>query len=315
MISRNSLTVMGLSMLLLSGVASLAAAEEQTGSEPTANQVPQEVTPDSLQQGEQTGSATLPDTATPQGPAEAPGPVPAVLDATSYQPIPESRLPVGVAAATEVPGRPAPLPGQTNLGGAAPVMPMGPYTLGRDDVVQITVQSQPTFSGTYVIGPNGAIQYGFVGDVKADGLTKDELRDAIADALKKYVRIPTVQVAIVGFNSKAIYILGQVAKPGKYSMRGDSIKVRDAVIAAGLVTTHAALSKVHIIKSDPNDPSYKVVNLKRVLFKGQMRDNVDLINGDIVVVPTTFWGKITGFIASITNPASHAGTVAALAAL
>lgn len=230
-----------------------------------------------------------------------------------YKPIPDSLLPTAATPATPVTGQAAPGPGQTNVGG--PVFTMGPYTLGRDDVVQIVVRGQPDFSGTYAVGHNGSIQYGFIGDVPADGLTKEELRAKLTEKLKQYVRVPAIQVTIVGFNSKAIYILGQVAHPGKYAMRGDSIKIRDAVIAAGLVTQRAALSRVHIIKSDPNDPSYKIVNIKNVLFKGKMRDNIALVNGDIIVIPTTFWGKVTGFISSLTDPAQHAGTVAALAAL
>jgi hypothetical protein len=98
-------------------------------------------------------------------------------------------------------------------------------------------------------------------------------------------------------------------------MRGDSIKIRDAVIAAGLVTASAALKKVHVIKSDPTDPSVKVVNLKSVLYYGKMKDNIDLVHGDIIVVPSTVWSKINNFLASIVNPASKARSVAYLAAL
>lgn len=250
---------------------------------------------------------------TPQGP-EAVAPLPqAIPELVGYKPIPESMLPRPTAEASQVPAQPANVPVPTNLGGTT--FTMGPYTLGRDDVVHIAVQGQPDFTGTYLVGPDGAIQYGFVGDIRAEGLAKDELAQLVTEKLKKYVRIPSVHITIVGFNSKAIYILGQVAKPGKYAMRGDSVKIRDAVIAAGLVTTHAALGRVHIITSDPNDPTYRIVNLKRVLYKGRMKDNIDLVNGDIVLVPSTVWGAISDFITSLTNPASKAGAVAYLAAL
>ena len=249
----------------------------------------------------------------PQEPGQAPGPVP-TTDAVGYKPIPESLLPVVATTAVPIPGQMANLPPASNLG-AQVGLPMGPYTLGRDDVVQIVVQGQPDFSGTYAIGPDGAIQYGYVGDVVADGLTKDELASLIADRLKKFVRVPSVRVTIVGFNSKAIYILGRVSRPGKYAMRGDSIKIRDAVIAAGLVIHHAKLRKVHIVKSDPSNPTYRVVDLQKVLYKGKMKENVDLVNGDIVVVPTTVWGGINDFLSEIISPAGHAAGVASLATL
>ena len=119
----------------------------------------------------------------------------------------------------------------------------------------------------------------------------------------------------MGLNSKGIYIIGMVARPGKYAMRGDSIKIRDALIASGLMIEGAALSKVHVIKSDPSDPTYKVLNLQQVLFKGVLRDDIDLVDGDIIVVPSTFLSRIGTFISSLTNPASKARSVAWLAAL
>lgn len=250
----------------------------------------------------------------PQGP-EAVIPAPAAApDLVGYRPIPESALPVqAITAATVIPGQPANVPTPTNLGG--PAMAMGPYTLGPDDVVNIAVAGQPDFSGTFVVGQDGTIQYGYLGDVKADGLTKEQLAALLAERLTQYVRVPNVNVTIVGFNSKAIYIIGMVARPGKYAMRGDSIKIRDALIAAGLMIEGAALTKVHVIKSDPSDPTYKVLNMKQVLFKGVLRDDIDLVDGDIIVVPSTFLSRIGTFISSLINPASKARSVAWLAAL
>jgi len=217
--------------------------------------------------------------------------------------------------ASTAPAQPAPLPNQSNLAGLPVAQPTGPYTLGRNDIVHIEVTGQPEFSGDYVIDYDGKLQYGALGDISANGLTKEQLAQVLTDAPKKYVRVPSVIVTISGFNSQAIYILGEVARPGKYAMRGDSIKVRDALIAAGLFTDSAALTRVHVIKSDPKNPTYKVLNLNKVFYEGKMQQDIDLVNGDIVVVPATVWSKITGFITSVTNPASHARTVAWLATL
>ncbi len=238
-------------------------------------------------------------------------------EVVAYQPISESMLPQNAnpsnpSQAATLKG--AAVPTATNLGGAT-TFTMGPYTLGRDDVINIVVQGQPDFTGTYVIGPDGTIQYGFLGDVKADGLTKDELAQVLAEKLKKFVRTPTVRITIAAFTSKAIYILGRVARPGKYAMRGDSVKIRDAVIAAGLVVRHAKLRTGHIVKSDPTNPSFRVIDLFKVLYKGKMKENIELVNGDIVVVPTTIWGGINDFLTELISPTGHAGSVAALAAL
>lgn len=265
------------------------------------------------EQGQEGNEAAPPPQAEPQapGPAYLPVQAPGLV---AYKPISEQALADNVSPATANPtAQTAPLPTKTNLG--APAINWGPYTLGPDDVVHITVRNQPDFTGMYVVGRDGKIQYGFIGDVDANGLTKEELAKNIEEKLTRYVRVPSVVVTIIGFNSKAIYILGRVARPGKYAMRGDSIKIRDAVIAAGLVVHHAKLRKVHIVKSDPTKPSYRIIDLQRVLYKGQMKENIDLVAGDIIVIPTTVWGTVNDFLSELLAPAGHAGTVAALAAL
>lgn len=263
-------------------------------------------------EGEQ-GNVRVLGNVTPQGPDLAQG-LPQAQGLVAYKPIDESRLPKGATTGTPAStAAQASLPMATNLG--APAINWGPYTLGPDDVVHIAVRNQREFTGVYAIGRDGKIQFGFIGDIDANGLTKEQLAERLEETLKRYVRMPQVNVTIIGFNSKAIYILGRVARPGKYAMRGDSIKIRDAVIAAGLMVQHAKLRRVHIVKSDPNNPHAQIIDLQEVLYKGKMEENVDLVHGDIVVIPTTVWGGISDFLSSLLSPAGHAGSVAALAAL
>lgn len=277
------------------------------------------VTPDNVRPGEMLPPNllppnTLPSNVTPPGTEAATGPAQAA-GFVAYQPIAEGLLPRSGQPAD--PSNPASssvsIPTTTNLG--APAINWGPYTLGPDDVVHIAVRNQPEFTGMYVIGHDGNIQFGFLGDVQADGLTKEELARAVEERLRRYVRVPSVYVTIVGFNSKAIYILGRVQRPGKYAMRGDSVKIRDAVIAAGLVIRHAKLRRVHIVKSDPNDPTFRIIDLQKVLYKGIMKNNIDLVAGDIVVIPTTVWGGINDFLSELISASGHAGAAASLAAL
>ena len=51
------------------------------------------------------------------------------------------------------------------------------YTLGSDDVVDITVMRHPEFSGQYPVNMEGKIQYKFVGDIDVNGFTKKELEE------------------------------------------------------------------------------------------------------------------------------------------
>ncbi len=184
-----------------------------------------------------------------------------------------------------------------------------PYTLGKSDVVEIVVRNQPEFSGKFQIGPKGNIQYFFVGDVKAEGLNKDELKEELYKKLTKFVKNPELTVSIIGYNSKFVYMLGEVGRPGKYPMRGDVISLRDAIVGAGLVTQNAATKKVLIIKSDAERPQTKKINLHEILYKGKMKNNIELVNSDIVVVPCSLFGKITKGFSRILTPVNQARSV------
>jgi len=191
----------------------------------------------------------------------------------------------------------------------------GPYTLGRDDVIHVEVRNQPEFSGDFIIGFDGRIQFHYIGDIPIGGLTKYEVQQVLEKLLEKYVRQPSVSVMIVAYNSKVVYVIGEVGRPGKFVMRGDVIKLREAILAAGLPTHDAALGRVHVIKPDLNDPRVRVINMKRILYKGQLKDDVDLYPGEIVVVPSTVLSKINDFLGTLLSPITRGLAVSSLAAL
>ncbi len=180
------------------------------------------------------------------------------------------------------------------------------YTLGKDDVIEIVVRNQEEFSGVFVIGPDGNIQYKFVGDVKAEGLNKEQVKEILTEKLKKYVKSPEVSVVILAYRSKFVYILGEVGRPGKYPMKGDVISLRDAIVSAGLPTRSAALRRIYVVKSDRYHPTRKKIDLFKILYKGITKDNVDLVPGDIVVVPSTIPSEINRALANLLSPFNQA---------
>lgn len=187
-----------------------------------------------------------------------------------------------------------------------------PYTLGNEDIIQITVRNQPEFSGQFVIGPDGKIQYTFVGDIEAAGLTKEQLKQKLIKELDRFVKVPEISVAITAYNSKNIYVLGEVTRPGQYPMKGDTISLRDAIIAAGLHTREAALRRVYIIKIEEEKVIPKKVDLFALLYKGRMKYNLNLVPGDIVVVPSTVPSEINRALNTVLQPVFNAAAVDAL---
>ena len=186
----------------------------------------------------------------------------------------------------------------------------GPYTLGRDDIVHIDARSQPDFTGDFIVGPEGAIQYGILGDVPVLGMTKYEVQQVISKLLERYVRTPVVNVSIVGYNSKAVYMIGEFNRPGKYLMRGDVIKLREAVIAANLPNHRAAMYRTHIVTPGVNGSKIRKINLRKALYKGKLENDIDLYPGEIVVVPASWMSVVGEFFGDLFSPIFSAGRAA-----
>ncbi len=176
------------------------------------------------------------------------------------------------------------------------------YTIGPGDILQIMVRNQQDFTGRFVVNENGFIQYNWVGDVKAAGLTKEELKVVLKDELKKFIRFPEVSVIILEYNSKFVYVLGDVARPGKYPMKGDQLTLRDAVLMAGLPTNVAAMKRTKVIRETEEGPQSINVDLKDILIKGKLENNYDLVPGDIIVIPTSKYHMITNVANKVISP-------------
>ena len=176
------------------------------------------------------------------------------------------------------------------------------YTLGPDDIVEISVLRHPEFSGTYPINQEGKIQYKFVGDMDVTGMTKAQLEAKVKEIIASYVINPDVNVTITEFKSKVIYVLGEVGMPGKFYMRSESIPVREAVVQAGLPTLAAAMRRCMLITPDKSGkPKSRPVDLYAVLYGGDLKKNVEMMPGEVLYVPATVMAKIVRVISPVTQ--------------
>ncbi len=188
------------------------------------------------------------------------------------------------------------------------------YTLGPDDVVEISVMRHPEFSGIYPVNQEGKLQYKFVGDFEVAGMTKLELEQKIKQIISNYVISPEVNVTVIEYKSKVFYVLGEVGLPGKFFMRSESIPVREAVFMAGLPAQTAAMRKCQIITPDKSGHAkVKKVNLYYVLYSGNLKKNIDMKHGDVLYVPSTVMAKIIRVISPVSSTVGLASSTPASA--
>lgn len=181
------------------------------------------------------------------------------------------------------------------------------YTLGPGDILEILVSRHPEVSGTYVINQEGKIQYEFVGDLEIKELNKSQLKELLIQKLSEYIITPDVTVKISGYNSKVVFVIGEVGIQGKLIMKGDTITVHEAVMQAGLLLPSAKAGKaVLITPSEKGKPIKKRINLRKLLYHGDMRENLVMKPGDTLYVPPTFLTKTMRAMSPVAAPISTA---------
>jgi polysaccharide biosynthesis/export protein len=158
------------------------------------------------------------------------------------------------------------------------------YVIGPQDVVDISVWKEPDLSRTVPVRPDGKISLPLLNDVQAAGLTPSQLGAQITTSLTKYVTNPQVTVIVSQINSQRIYILGEVARAGGYTLLPD-MNVLQALSNAGGLTAFANSKKIYILRQDNGKQQKIPFNYKEVLSGKDPSQNVALKPGDTIVVP------------------------------
>lgn len=175
---------------------------------------------------------------------------------------------------------PVQTPQGTSGAAAAPIVGAD-YIIGSDDSLAVSVWEQPQLTGQVLVRPDGNISLPLIGDVRAAGLTPLQLGANIAERLKaKYVKDPTVNVAVLSVNSKAVIMIGEVGRVGPIPMR-PGMTVLQAIVTAGGLGPFANKKKIYILRGEPGHQQRLPFNYKRSL----LNDDMLVQPGDRIVVP------------------------------
>jgi polysaccharide biosynthesis/export protein len=158
------------------------------------------------------------------------------------------------------------------------------YVIGPQDVVDISVWKEPDLSRTVPVRPDGKISLPLLNDIQAAGLTPGQLGAQIASNLTKYVTNPQVTVIISQINSQRIYILGEVARAGSYTLLPD-MTVLQALSDAGGFTAFANSKRIYVLRQDNGKQQKIPFNYKDVISGKNPSQNIAVKAGDTIIVP------------------------------
>jgi polysaccharide export outer membrane protein len=157
------------------------------------------------------------------------------------------------------------------------------FVIGNDDVLGINVWKEPDFTRSIQVRSDGKISLPRLGEVQAAGRTPSQLEQDISIKLLNFITKPEVTVMVEQINSKKFNVLGQVVKPGSYSLTLAPTVV-DAIAIAGGPRDFAKQKSIFILRQKPGGGQTRILFNYKDFLKGKTQ-NVSLEPHDTVVVP------------------------------
>jgi polysaccharide export outer membrane protein len=165
------------------------------------------------------------------------------------------------------------------------------YRIGSDDSLQIFIWRNPELSTSVSVRPDGRITIPLIEDLPATGKTPTELARDIEKKLSTYVQDPIVTVIMQGFVGPfqdRVRIVGEAARPQALPYRS-TMTLLDVMIQVGGLTEFAAGNRASVTRLvKGKQASYRLL-LDDLLRDGNMKANVKIEPGDLIVIPEAWF--------------------------
>jgi polysaccharide export outer membrane protein len=170
---------------------------------------------------------------------------------------------------------------------APPAVQVNASTLGPGDVLEVRVYREPELSGIYQVGSEGDVVFPLCQRVVVNGLTPNGAADRFRDCLAAgFMRDPQVSVVVKEYNSKKVFVFGEVQKPGTFVYQ-DGMSIVQAVTVAGGFTRTAAQNATSVTRRVKGQEVRMKVNVQDIALG--KAPNFTLEPGDIVFVPESLF--------------------------
>ncbi len=113
------------------------------------------------------------------------------------------------------------------------------YIIGPEDILEIKVWDNEDLNSIVEVSQEGTFTFLLIGRVQASGRSVFELEDIIEKKLADgYLVSPQVTITVKEYNSRKVFVLGEVNKPGSYPLKGNT-HILGLISQAGGVTASA----------------------------------------------------------------------------
>jgi polysaccharide export outer membrane protein len=167
--------------------------------------------------------------------------------------------------------------------GGSVAVPPG-YTIGIDDRLSISFWRDKDLSADVVVRPDGRISLPLLNDIRAEGLTPDQLRERLVTLAEKYIDDPSATVVVREIHSRQVFITGNVVKPGAYPLN-TPMTVMQLIASAGGLKEFVGGKNIVILRRDGGREVRLNFDYQDVRKGHKLQQNVEMRPGDTVIVP------------------------------
>jgi polysaccharide export outer membrane protein len=167
---------------------------------------------------------------------------------------------------------------------------VGQYLIGPGDQLQIFVWNHPELSPIVPVRPDGRISTPLVENMLAVRKTPTQLARDIETVLTEYIRSPKVNVIVTQAQSafSQVKVVGQVAHPQAVPFH-EGMTVLDVVLQVGGLAPYAAGNRATLVRTENGKTQEIRVKLANLTQKGDMKQNLPVKPGDVLVIPQAFF--------------------------
>ena len=189
---------------------------------------------------------------------------------------------IGPLAGPVAAARPEPVQGPGAPAPASVAVPKG-YVIGAEDVLTVVVWREQEMSSEVVVRPDGKISLPLLNDVQAAGYTPEQLAEIVEKAAKQFVADSEATVIVKAINSRKVYVIGEVAKPGMFPLTSE-MNVLQLIAAVGGLLEYADRSNIMILRNENGRERRLRFNYKEVIAGRNLQQNIELQPGDTILV-------------------------------
>jgi polysaccharide export outer membrane protein len=203
-----------------------------------------------------------------------------------------------VSCAAGCGGRVQPPPADPTALSAEELAPPEGYRLRPGDIVTVRFPLVLKQSMDYEspVTPSGTLSLPYGDEIVAAGRTTKELAAEISTKMSQYLRDPFVLAVISHVAPQPVFVLGEVASPGRREST-DNFTISAALAQSGGILRTGKASSVMVIRTTGvSEPVAFKVDVRKILSGRDLSQDIVLRPNDVVYVPKSVIGKVDEFV-------------------